>query len=1615
VSYSSDAAFMTLGAMLASRAAAHGDRTAFAFVRGDGTAAEMTYGGLHRSSLQVAALLGAEGARTGDRVLIAVPPGPDYVTAFLGCQYAGCVAVPAYPPRGSRHDDRLAAVAADAAPSLAFGSPEAVRRGHLPALRWLTVGDAAALSGLCEPVPTKGSDLAFLQYTSGSTGAPKGVMVPHRAVLASLDMISTNFGVGEEDVGVSWLPAYHDMGLVGGVLTPIYAGIKCVLLTPAMFAQDPGSWLAAISRYGGTVSGGPDFGYRLCAARIRAPDAGRFDLSRWRLAFTGAEPIRMDTLRRFAEHFAGAGFRARAWHPCYGLAEATLIVAGASLGEPVALRERDGDAPLVASGRPLCPVRITDPDTGEHLPSGTPGEIWASGPAVADGYWRRPDDTARTFGPWLRTGDLGVLVDGQLFVTGRAKDLVIVRGRKIHPHDVEERVGAAHPLLRDATAVAFGTLDAGAEGLGVAVEVDRHADAATLREALAAARGAVVESTGVDPSALVAVRRAGLPRTSSGKVRRAETARRHLAGTLPTVPISSTVDAGEPEAVDEPLRRLWRLVAARLPGAVPVDVPLTRLGLDSLGAAQLVAAGRLEGLALDLELLLAGASLAELARAAAAAGVVEGTEAEGTETEVDLRRAFWLHEQVAPDTPASTMAAAVALAADVDPVRLDAALRAVLARHPVLRSRFGPGGTVVYDPVPPRFLDIVEEVEATRLAEHLTRLCEPAPQLAAGNLVRASLVPVHGGPPVLHLVAHHAVADARSLRLLLDRLDEAYDGVDAPQEPPPVVRVRQLPDDREWWRERLAGLGDRPAFPADRPAPSNESFRGATVRHRLRCDGSALASSCAVTRFTVLLAAAAVLVARYTGDEDVVVGVPFSARDTSTVDAIGYLVLVLPVRVDLAGARSVRDVVRRTRDALAATMSRATRPLDELAALSGAGRRPLFDVAVVDDGDAGPTVPPGRVFQHMVPVDRGGAAFPLSLVLTGDELAVEYAVDRFDARTARSLAGRLDGLLAAMVAEPDALWTTLPLRSADEPPPVSVAALPTTAAGLLHEAVWASADRTPDAVAVRDERGGWTYRRLRVEAARVTCALAARGIGRGDLVGLLMPRSNNLVAAMLGVLEAGAAYVPLDPAYPSGRNEAILADAGVATVLTGPPEELDVPPPARHEVRPHDVAYVCYTSGSTGTPKGAVVEHRQVVASTAARLSFYTEPVRGFLLLSSPAFDSSVAGIYWTLASGGTLIQAPAGTERDPVAAWRLLAGSGATHTLTLPSLWAAMLDAGRAGEPPTDLCTVVVAGEECHPDVVRRHLEALPRCSLVNEYGPTETTVWATAHVVSTTTVDGHVPIGRPVPGMVCHVLDRWGNEAPAGVPGELYLGGPQLVRGYHRRPEETARRFVDDARRGRLYRTGDRVSWHAGGTLRYHGRVDGQLKVRGHRVEPGEVEAVLSTHPAVAECAVVAHEARLVGYLVPRPGEEQDPTALREWLAGRLPSAFVPTFIRWVPALPRTPNGKLDRRALPPPRVADGHEPARPPSGRWEEMVAQAYAAALECGEVGADDDFFDLGGHSLAAAQVAARLTALTGTDVGVREVLDAPTVRALAERLAHARDPLAPIRRQPRRAA
>ncbi|SFW73005.1 non-ribosomal peptide synthetase [Amycolatopsis australiensis] len=1021
------------------------------------------------------------------------------------------------------------------------------------------------------------------------------------------------------------------------------------------------------------------------------------------------------------------------------------------------------------------------------------------------------------------------------------------------------------------------------------------------------------------------------------------------------------------------------------------------------------------------------------------------------------QEALWVLEQLVPGTAAYHIPVALRLLGTLDRAALGRALSAVAARHEILRTSFAEVENQAVQLVADAVEITVAEVDLSATPEDLDARLEAEAarpfDLAAAPLLRATSFRLAGDEQVLLITVHHLAADMWSLGLLIAELSAAY-AAETGGEP---VAADELPlqygDFAVWqheqltdaavetlaahWRERLAGAPGLLEIPADRPRPAVLSFRGDILPVTLPAATSAKVAELAQRRgaspFMVLLAAFQAVLARHTGGEDIVVGTPVSTREADTEDLIGCFVNTVPLRTSLAGDPSFGELVDRVREVTLDGVQHRDLPFPKLVEQLRVPRdlsyNPVVQAMFVLQNAPLPTPELAGLSVTPVHVSRGASQLDLDLQLWHDgerfEGFVEYSTDLFEAATIGRLWDHLTVLLSAALDDPDTRLSRLPLLTAAEEERAVVAWNDTAAPGpdgCLHELVERQAGRTPDADAVLWSGGRLSYRELDARADAVAARLRELGVGRDVLVGVCATRSPAMVAALLGVLKAGGAYLPLDPGYPADRLEYMITDARPLVVLTDDtsvtlPEGTPVLPLSEitgsaaavaSVTRPGDPAYVIYTSGSTGRPKGVAVHHAGVVNTLAHLTAAHgIGPGDRMANVSPISFDLSVFELFGALTSGAAVVLPDAGRATDP-AHWReLLTAFGLTVWGSAPALLDALVGELEREAATHPLRLAVVAGDVLPLGVPGRAAGVFPGLTMLNYGGPTETTIYSIGAPVDV--VDPQwtsIPYGRPLPNTRALILDDRLRLVPVGVPGQLYHGGTGIARGYLGRPALTAERFLPDPYAGdgsRLYASGDLARYREDGQVELLGRIDHQVKIRGFRIELGEVGVVLDRHPAIAESVVVAApdpagpEKRLVAYYVPAGAGEPPVAELRAHLERTLPDYMVPAVFVPLAALPLSPNGKVDRKALP---DAGTERPSLgvefvAPRDPVEEFICGVWHDVLAVDTIGVHDHFFELGGQSLHATQVVSLLRENLRVDVPLRTVFDAPTVARQAD--------------------
>ncbi|MEV0248806.1 amino acid adenylation domain-containing protein [Nocardia sp. NPDC050712] len=1619
---------------------------------------QLSYRELDARAERVARTLSTHGVCPDSVVAVALPRSAELVVAILAVLKAGGAYLPidpAYPP------ERLAFILGDAAPTVVL--TDAATANSLPpsGVPHLLLEAAEAESAVARAARPRPGNLAYLIYTSGSTGRPKGVAVTHANVASLFLSTAAWCEFGPADVW-AWCHSQAFDFSVWEIWGALLHGGRLVVVPWDVVRTPAQLWDLVVDAGVTVLNQTPSAFHALAEAR----GAGRPD-SALRLVIFGGEALHADHLRSWQSTGGGP-----ALVNMYGITETTVHVTRLELA---AGQGEQGGSPV---GTPLGNMRVYVLDPGlAPVPVGVAGELYVAGAQLARGYRARAGLTAARFvadpfdpaggGRLYRTGDVvRWTAAGVLEFVGRADDQITLRGFRIEPGEVEA-VLARHPAVSRAIVAARETT-AGTQLIGYVV-ADRPAEVDLGRELRRFAAERLPEF--MVPAAVLALD--AVPLTANGKLDRA-------ALPVPALVSSARYRAPRGERA-QVLAGLFGEVLGH--DRVGLDDSFFELGGHSLSATHLISRIRaVLGVEVPIRTVFDAPTVAQLVTRLDASVRVRPRLSAGLRPEVvplsfAQRRLWFIHRLEGPSATYNVPLVA-RLTGAVEPSAFAAALGDVVARHESLRTVY-----IETEGVPAqRVLDIgglevpveVRDIDPADLDAAVAEASRYRFDLAAQIPIRASLF--HGADDwMLVLLIHHIAGDGWSVTTLLRDLSEAYTARledRAPRwQPLPVQYVDYtlwqqellgsaadpgslLARQFDYWRDELADLPEQLALPADRPRPRVASYRGDMVLFDIdpetRGAVERLAAREGATVSMVLQSALAVLLFKLGAGEDIPIGAPIAGRtDDALGEVVGFFVNTWVLRTAVAPGASFTEVLAQVRAKALAAYENQDAPFESLVELlnpvRSAARHPLFQVLLTLQDNPLPALELPGIAVDPRPFASATSRFDLTFNIGaapaaapgGWEGFVEYATDLFDRATVEATAARFTRILRQVVAAPgtrvraidvlDRAERELMLRGWND------TAAPIDRHGSVVELFRARVAASPDAVAVLCADEELSYRELDARSDRLAQNVIGHGVGPDVIVAVALPRSADLIVALLAVLKAGGGYLPIDPAYPSDRLSFILADAGPAVILTDHDTAAVLPhsaaphlyldtldtadvPGAAVAVRPENLAYLIYTSGSTGVPKGVAVTHRNVL--NLASQAFSTGAGERVLVHSSVAFDASTYEIWPALIGGGAVVLAEA-RRSDPAEITELIAQRSVSKMFATPALLSAVLEDAEAvpGTKFRSLTQVIAGGAELAAGLVARLKTRIAGVRVTNGYGPTETTVFATMFTAEAAE-DGvaSVPIGSALTNVRAYVLDSGLSPVPVGVAGELYVAGAQLARGYHGKAGSTAARFVADPydpAGGRLYRTGDVVRWNADGQLEFAGRVDDQVKIRGFRVEPGEVEAVLAQHPSVSQAVVVARDTdlggkQLIGYVVAdRTGSSAGWTGfgdktdrlgedVRTFAAGRLPDFMVPAAVLLLDSVPLTANGKLDRAALPEPRLVSSAG-YRAPRGEHERALAELFGAVLGRDRVGVDDSFFELGGHSLLATRLASRIRAVLGVEVPIRTIFDAPTVAQLATRL------------------
>jgi amino acid adenylation domain-containing protein len=1676
------------------------------YIQPDGSVAVQTYASLLEGARSLLAGLYAIGLKPHDRVILHVEDLNDHLTLFWACILGGIAPVTVAVAPSYREVNSIVHKLYNAWELL--DHPVILTAGHLvgpiSGLLALFSADGLKIASVeelrnhppTEPIhQSESHDLVFFQLTSGSTGIPKCIQETHRGIVAHIHGSKQLNGYVSDDVSLNWLPMDHVVPILTYHLKDVYLGCQQVQIRTDLILSDPLKWLDLIEAYGVTHTWSPNFGFKLVSDRLAQVGGRNWDLSSIKAFMNAGEQVTFPVVRDFLELVAPFGVPHQAMQPAFGMAEVCTCmtyrnqfdvnsgvhrILKSSLGGM--LKEADTEDVTTISfvdlGPPMPGVQIRIVNANNNLlREGVIGRLQIKGDIVTPGYLNNDSANREAFvgDGWFDTGDLGFILGGCLTLTGREKEMIIVRGANFYCYEIEDvvnRVDGVEPTF----VAACGVDDpkTGTEGLAIFFVPETETPEGNLK-LIRSIRTKVASHFGITPSYVVPLTKDVFPRTTSGKIQRGQLKKALVTGSLQEVLQKIEIqqqDAnslGDQTQLEEQLASIWTDVLRV--NRVGIHDNFFELGGDSLLATQVISRSR-DAFQVELPLhsIFEAATVAALAKkleAAIQAGVrLPATRIPPVPRGGELLLSFvqqrlWFLDQFDPGLPNYNIPIAARIEGRLDTVALEQSLQEIVRRHEALRTCFRSlAGSPVQVIVP--FLSVAVPVidlrnlpESEREIQALRLLREEASRpfdLAQGPLFRLMVLRLGEEEHLLFLSMHHIASDGWSVGVLFRELRALYAASSGSASPLSELPL-QYPDFANWqrhwlrgevldaqlayWKQRLAGSLPGLELPTDHPRPPVQTFPGArksfALTESLTVALRALSRREGVTLFMTLLAALQTLLHRITGQEDLLVGSPIANRSRTEIEGlIGSFANTLVLRTDLSGDPTFRALLRRVREVTLGAYAHPDLPFEKLVEEVNPprdlSRSPLFQVMFVFQNAPLPSLElPGLVVTP-IELDSGTANFELTLSVvegaTGLRGWLEYNTDLFDAPTITRMVGHFQTLLEGIVVNPGQRLSRLQLSPTTQPPRPRIEWIDTRADYprdlSIQQLFEAQVERTPDAVAVVFERQQLTYTQLNRKANQVAHHLQRLGVSPEVRVGICVERSLEMLVGLLGILKAGGAYLPLDPELPKDRLNWMLTHAQAPVLLTQqhlvqalpqqgayllcmdsgwPAIGCEVETNPVHDGMANHLAYLIYTSGSTGQPKGVEIAHQALVNflhSMNQKLGLRKQDT--LLAITTFSFDIAALELFLPLMVGARLVIARREIARDGIELVAQLVRSGATVMQATPATWRLLIAAGWEGSPGL---TILCGGEALLCELAQ---QLLRRCAaLWNLYGPTETTIWST--VARIEAADGPISIGLPIANTQLYLLDRDLQPVPIGVPGELYIGGVGLARGYLNQPEVTAAKFIPDPfgkePGARLYKTGDLARYWPDGRVEFLGRLDHQVKLRGYRIELEEIEATLAKHPAVREHVVLVREdkpseKRLIAYIVADPAQAPTSHELRHFLKAKLPEYMVPSAFMLLDALPLTPNGKVDRKALPAPHLAwpSLKEAFVAPTAPVELAVALLWAEILGLKEVGTNDDFFQLGGHSLLAIQVISRLRDIFQIELPLRSLFEARTVGGFA---------------------
>ena len=1729
------------------------DRIAYTFLKdGETNEQNLTYSQVLSQVQSVAHRLQKEGLE-GERAILLLPSCLEYITAFLGCLYAGVIAVPAFPPDPTRLkvtlpklqgviNDSQAKVILTNKKIMTFSPLFLNQAPEIKKLKWIEIESVTkGKKTFCESYNISSDDIALLQYTSGSTSSPKGVILTHGNLMHNEMMLKTMTESNELSVGVGWVPLYHNMGLIANLLLPLYVGFHVIITSPVTFLEKPLSWLRIISKYKATITLGPNFAYELCAKKATEADKENLDLTSWKTAGCGSEPIRKSMIDTFSETFASCGFRKEAFTPGYGLAEATLMVVISrgpkytnllqaalqnGLIEELKNNEINNEEILeaVCCGKAIddMEICIVTPDTIELCNDKHIGEIWLSGPSVAQGYWNNPEATKETFGfrlpgsdkTYLRTGDLGFFKNGELYVTGRIKDLIIINGKNYYPQDIEESVIQSHPMIQPDSVAAFAIDGKHTEELVIVAELrnleaeqtkekgflksrllqlksrllNKNDDKVVTEDILMSIQKKVFEEHNLIANHKVLIKHQTIPKTASNKIQRHACKKQFLENCLAVIE-SHHVEESQERKIDPPQTPLQE----ELCGLFREVLNLEKVGINEnffeLGGHSLLATQMISRLESTFNVKLSPSQLFEATTVAGLAMVIEESDkseilpsivpAEDKRTLSFAQERLWFLDQMEPDNSNYNIPAAIRISGDLNVKILEESFTRIVERHETLRSIFmteeGKPVQIINEPeafnIP--VIDLTtEEDKETKTKKIAAKEAKTPFNLSTGPLVRAKLIKLKETEHIVVLNMHHIISDGWSMGVLIRELSHIMNslliGETPALQPLPIqyadfgawqrvwLEQGEMEKQLEYWEKQLDDIPSILHLPTDYPRPAIQTYNGSKVDFAIPEDLTnmlkELSGKEGVTLFMTLFSAFNVLLNKLTGENDICVGIPIANRNRKEIEGlIGFFVNTLVLRTKTQDTQTFDGLLNEVRNTTLEAYNHQDIPFEKIVNAISPERdmsySPIFQVMMALQNMPMQKLKLGDAEINTFDIETETTQFDLILNLeeSKNELKgyLKYNTDLFRQDTISRMIKYYLRVLETVVENKHAKIEDIELLDEEEKNKLLLEWNYTKADypkdKCIHQLFEEQVKKYPDNIAVASEGKELTYKDLNSRANRLAHNLRGKGVKPDSIVSIISDRSFEMIISILAVLKSGGAYLPIDPNIPEERIRFMINDADSGIILTQgnlierissifnnhkQPEILNLNNENIYSLNysnpenintSSDLAYVIYTSGSTGIPKGVLIEHKCVFRITNKTNYISIENTDTILQLSNYSFDGSVFDIFGSLLNGAKLLL----INKDVVFDIKELTKQIKEHNVTIffvtTALFNSLVDIDI--NCFTNIKKVLFGGEIVSVNHAGRAFEFMGKDKIIHVYGPTETTVFATFHNINEIREDSKtIPIGKPVSSTELFIFNPNNQLCPVGVAGELGISGAGLARGYLNRPELTNEKFVTNPCTGEImYKTGDIARWLPDGNIEYLGRIDTQVKIRGFRIECGEIETALLQHENIKDAVVIAYKEEgrgniLAAYIIFENDKSTiNVQTLREMLNKKLPDYMIPSHFIPLNSMPLTPNGKVDRKALPKPdKMLAGSREYVAPQNETEEKLVKIWQELLKVEKIGVNDNFFELGGDSILSIQIISRAKEngiyLTAKDIFMNQTIRELARVAKSRKFIHARQDL-----------